>query len=150
MPNTLGFRVPIRLIIYWMLGMGHHSSPPVAELNRTKSRVKRHFWGWPSGVGLGARWTWLHSMACNSLITPSSKSASTCFRISLYFSSEWLRCGVRLHGSLHLSSSITIFIASTTADSLRTLVAKTSMNSKTNALRWSETSFLLIQLTFYA
>ena len=111
-----------------MLGMGHPSSPPVAEFNRTKSRVKRHFWGWPSGVGLGTRWTWLHSVACDSLMTPSSKSASTCFRIS----SECLRGGARLHGSRHSSSSITIFSGSTAAGSLRILVANTSINSRNN------------------
>ncbi len=60
-------------------------------------------------------------MACDSLITPSSKSASTCFRITLCFSSECLRGGARFHGSRHLSSSITIFICSTAAGFLRTL-----------------------------
>ena len=75
MPNTLGFRVSILLIICWMLGMGHPSSPPVVEFNRKKSRVKRHFWDSPSGVGLSTRWTWLHSVAYDSWITPSSKSA---------------------------------------------------------------------------
>ena len=39
-----------------------------------------------------------------------------------------------LHGSRHLSSSITIFIGSTAAGSRRTLVANTSMNSRTKAL----------------
>jgi hypothetical protein len=44
-----------------------------------------------------------------------------------------------LHGSRHLSSSITIFIGSTAAGSRRTLVANTSMNSRTKALSlaWS-------------
>jgi len=37
-------------------------------------------------------------VACDSLITPNSKSASTCFRISFCFSSECLRGGARLHG----------------------------------------------------
>ena len=32
----------------------------------TKSRVKRHFWGVPSGVGLGTKCTWLHSVAWDS------------------------------------------------------------------------------------
>ena len=39
MPKTLGFSVPILLIVCCMLGIGHPSSPPVAEFNRTKSRV---------------------------------------------------------------------------------------------------------------
>jgi hypothetical protein len=139
MPKTLGFRVPILLIICWMLGMDHPSSPPVAEFNWTKSRVKLHFWGWPSGVGLGTRWTWLHSVARESLMTSRSKSTSTCFRISFCYSSECLRGGARLHGSRHLSSSITIFIGPTAAGSLRTFVANTSMNSRTNdfSLAWS-------------
>ena len=78
-------------------------------------------------------------MACDSLITPNSKSASTCFRISFCFSSECLRGGTRLHGSRHLSSSITIFIGSTDAGSRRTFVANASMNSRTNvlSLAWS-------------
>ena len=37
------FRVPMRLTICCMLGISHPSSPPVAEINRTKSRMKRHF-----------------------------------------------------------------------------------------------------------
>jgi len=100
MPKTLGLRVPIRLIICWIFGMGHPSSPPVAEFNRTKSRVKRHFWGRPLGAGLSTWWTWLHSVAYDSLMTPNSKSASTCFRISFCFSSYM---GVVTY--LHLSQS---------------------------------------------
>ncbi len=135
MPKTLGLRVPRN----GMLGMGHPSSPPVAEFNRTKSRVNHHFWGWPSGVGLGTRWTWLHLVARDSLMTPNFKSTSTCFLISFCFSSEYLRGGARLHGSRHLSSSTTIFIGSTAAGSLRTFVANTSIYSRTNALSlaWS-------------
>ena len=76
-------------------------------------------------------------MARDSLITPSSNRASTCLRISFCFSSECLRGGARLHGSRHLSSSITIFIGSTAAGSRRTLVANTSMNSSTNALSFA-------------
>ena len=48
----------------------------------------------------------------SGLITPKSKSTSTCFRISFCFSSECLRGGARLHGRHYLSSSITIFICS--------------------------------------
>ena len=102
-------------------------------LNFAYTLVKRHFCGAPSDVGFATEWTWLHSVALDSLITPSFKSASTCFLISFCFSSECLRGGWRLHGSRHLSSLITIFFGSTASGSRRTLVANTSINSWTKA-----------------
>ena len=92
----LGFTDPSLFMICWILGMGHPSKPPVAEFNLTKSRVNLHE---PSG--LGTRWTWLHSVAWDSWITPSLSKASTCCLISACFSSECLRGGARLHGSCH-------------------------------------------------
>lgn len=73
LPNTLVFNVPREL------GIGHPSSPPVAEFSRTKSRVKRYFCGAPLGVGF-----WLHSVACDSLITPSFKSVCVSLSLSLF------------------------------------------------------------------
>ena len=40
-PNTLGFRVPILLMICCILGIGNPSRPSVAEFNRTKSPLWR-------------------------------------------------------------------------------------------------------------
>jgi hypothetical protein len=108
MPKTLGFRVPILLIICWMLGMDHPSSPLVAEFNRTKSRVKRHFWGWPSGVGLGTRWAWLHSVARESLMTLGPKLhqlASVSLSATLPNACEAVHDYMGVATYLHLSQS---------------------------------------------
>lgn len=84
LPNTLVFKVPILCIICWVLGIDHPSSPPVAEFSRTKSRVKRYFCGAPLGVGFETRWTWLHSVACDSLIASSFKSVCVSLSLSLF------------------------------------------------------------------
>ena len=102
-PKTLGFNSPSLFRICKILGIGQPSRLPVAEFSHTKSRVNRQE---PSGFG--TRWTWLHSVACDSLITPSFFKASICFRISRCFSSEWRRGGALLHGSLRLDSSTLI------------------------------------------
>ena len=68
------------------------------------------------------------------LVTLLLHLASTERQLVSCFSSEYRRGGALLQGNRHLSLSIDIFIGSTATGSGRTLVAKTSMNSRTRAL----------------
>ena len=89
-PKHVGFRVPNRVSVSSMFGIGQPSRPLVAALSWTKSMVSRHE---PSLLGTG--WTWLHSLACDSSMTPSSSSLLTCVRMASCFSAEWCRGGRR-------------------------------------------------------
>ena len=108
-PNTLGFNVPILLIIFWMLEIGHPRCRIQSSKIKSDLPLLRRSFGWRFR-------NWIDMAPFSGLITPSFKSTSTCFLISLCFSSECLRGGCRLHGSRHLFSLITIFMGSPAPD----------------------------------